>query len=202
MLRPEEYTIPGTDAPQLASEQEYQAELVRDARNGNTEASREIYWEFVGAVARYNKQSWSVAVPWAYVQYVADRLQDVLGHPKNPADPGKAAVALGIKDPSPGRPKGKTEYDHKAVAAFFYRLLWEGFEPKAVKSLMRESIGVSEDVTEKAKGDYAAAFAHPDGSKSRSSDPAAAYIDFLEQLAAPYKGKIAEIIAARKSRSG
>jgi hypothetical protein len=203
MLRPEEYTMAGIDAPQLSTEREYQAGLVNEASSGSTDASRAIYWEFVWAVDRHSERTWSAPVPWHYVRFVADRLRDVLGDPKTPADPNKAAVALRIEDPSPGRRQGQTKYDHKAVAALYYRVLRAGIAPKAAKPEITNKTGVSEDVIEEAARMYAAVFAHPDDVKSNSPDTQAeaAYIEFLEEMAAPYRGKIPEIIAALKSRT-
>jgi hypothetical protein len=203
MLRPEEYTIPSIDAPQLPTEREYQAELVMEASGGSTDASRTIYWEFVWAVDRHSERTWSAPVPWHYVRFVADRLRDVLGDAKTPADPDKSAVALRIKDPSPGRREGQTKCDHKAVAALYYRVLRAGIAPKAAKAEITNKTGVTDDVIEAAARMYAAVFAHPGGEKSNSPDNEAekAYIEFLEEMARPYSGKIPEIIAALKSHS-
>jgi hypothetical protein len=62
---------------------------------------------------------------------------------------------------------------------------------------------VTDDVIEAAARMYAAVFAHPGGEKSNSPDNEAekAYIEFLEEMARPYSGKIPEIIAALKSHS-
>jgi hypothetical protein len=203
MLRPEEYTMAGIDAPQLPTEREYQAELVGEASGGSTDAARTIYWEFVWAVDRYNERSWSGPVTWQYAQFVAARLREVLGDAKTPADPDKAAVALRIKDPSPGRRQGQTKYDHKAVAALFYRVLVAGIAPKAAKLEITNQTGVSEDVIEEAARVYAAVFAHPDAVKSNSPNDEAekAYIQFLDEMAGPYRGKIVGTIAALKSRT-
>jgi hypothetical protein len=62
---------------------------------------------------------------------------------------------------------------------------------------MRERIGVRDDVIKEAIRDYAG-FEYPDRFKSNYPDMKGSYFDALEQLAAPYRGIIAEIIAAQK----
>ena len=65
MLRPEEYTLPGVEAPQLPTEQEYMAEAVKQAGQGNTQASTEVLSEFVATVDRHNEKTWpGGALPW------------------------------------------------------------------------------------------------------------------------------------------
>jgi len=55
MLHPEEYTLPGIEVAQLPTEQEYLAETVKQARDGNTEASTEVLSEFIATVDRHNE---------------------------------------------------------------------------------------------------------------------------------------------------
>ena len=74
MLRPEEYTLPGIKAPQLPTEQEYIAETVRQARDGNTQAATEVLGSFVSGVDLHNEENWPGAIPWPYVRFVADWL--------------------------------------------------------------------------------------------------------------------------------
>jgi hypothetical protein len=61
--------------------------------------------------------------------------------------------------------------------------------PKAAKSLMHASIGASENVIEEAAKEYPG-FQHRDRFT----------VEILVELVAAYRGKIAEIIAARKLR--
>ena len=184
MLSPEEYTLPGIEAPQLPTEQEYIAETVKQAREGNTEASKEVLSEFLAAVDWHNEKTWLGRVPWPYVRFVADKLHAVLK-----GDPTVAAVNLGIKSGRPGRPAGSEKYPHLAVAAFYFLLVRAAVAPKAVKSLMKESIGASDDVIEEA------AKAYP-GFQYRDRFT----VEILVELAAVYRGKIAEIIATQKLR--
>ena len=97
MLRPEEYTLPGIEAPRLPTEQEYLAETVRQAEQGNTQASTEVLSEFIAILDRHNEKTWSGAIPWACARYVADKLRSVLK-----GDPLDAVVNLGIKSSRPG----------------------------------------------------------------------------------------------------
>jgi hypothetical protein len=184
MLRPEEYTLPGIEAPQLPTEQEYIAETVRQAREGNSEASAEVLSEFVATVDRLNDKTWPGPIPWPYLRFVADRLCTILK-----GDPLVAAVTLGICTGKPDRPAGSTKYKHIAVASFYYLLVRAGMAPKAAKSLMQASIGASENVIEEAAKEYPG-FQHRDRFT----------VEILVELVAAYRGKIAEIIAARKLR--
>jgi hypothetical protein len=189
MLDPKDYTV-SVEFTAMPTEQVYVAETVKRAMEGDTEAVKTIYSDFATAIDLSSEQTWSAKVPWAYVRFVADRLRAAM---MKDADVAAALVLSG----KAGRPKGSKKYDHKAIAAFYFRLLWAGIEPKAAKSCMTESIGVSEDVIEQAARDYAG-LEHPDQFKSNNPDLKGSYFDCLEQLAAPHGGKIAEIIAARK----
>jgi hypothetical protein len=184
LLRPEEYTLPGIEAAQLPTEQEYIAETVRQAREGNTEASVEVLSEFVATVDRLNEKTWPGAIPWPYLRFIADRLCTILK-----GDPVVAALTLGISTGKPDRPAGSTKYKHIAVASFYFLLVRAGMAPKAAKSLLHESIGAGEDVIEEAAKEYP-------GFQRRDRFT----VEILVELAAAYRGKIAEIIAARKLR--
>ena len=184
MLRPEEYTLPGIEALQLPTEQEYIAEAVRQAREGNTEASAEVLSEFVATVDRLNEKTWPGTIPWPYLRFVADKLCTILK-----GDPVVAAVTLGISTGKSEGPAGSTKYKHIAVASFYFLLVRAGMAPKAAKSLLHESIGATEDVIEEAAKEYPG-FQHRDRFT----------VEILVELAVAYRGKIAEIIAARKLR--
>ena len=184
MLRPEEYTLPGIEAPQLPTEHEYVAETVKQPGDGNTEPSTEILSEFVATVDRHNEKTWLGAIPWPCAQFVADKLRAVLK-----GDPIDAAVNLGIKSRRAGRPTGSSKYKHIAVAGFYFLLVRAGVGPKAAKSLMNASIGASDDLIEEAVRQYP-------GFQYRDRFT----VEILVELAATYRGKIAEIIAARKLR--
>ena len=184
MLRPEEYTLPGIEAPQLPTEHEYVAETVKQAVDGNTDASREILSEFIATVDRHNEKTWLGAIPWLCAQFVADKLRAVLK-----GDPIDAAVNLGIKSSRAGRPTGSAKYKHIAVAGFYFLLVRAGVAPRAAKSLMNASIGTNDDVIEEAVKQYP-------GFQYRDRFT----VEILVELAATYRGKIAEIIAAQKLR--
>ena len=184
MLRPEEYTLPGIEAPQLPTELEYVAETVKQAEEGNAEASTELLSEFIAAVDRHSEKTWLGAVPWPCARFVADRLRAVLK-----GDPIDAAVNLGIKSSRAGRPTGTAKYKHIAVAGFYFLLVRAGVAPKAAKSLMSASMGANDDVIEEAVKLYP-------GFQYRDRFT----VEILVELAAAYRGKIAEIIAVRKLR--
>ena len=185
MLRPEEYTLPGVEAPQLPTEQEYMAEAVKQAGQGNTQASTEVLSEFVATVDRHNEKTWpGGALPWPCARFVADKLRAVLK-----GDPSNAAVNLGIKSSRAGTPTGSAKYKHIAVAGFYFLLVRAGVPPTAAKSLMNASIGASDDVIEEAVKQYP-------GFQYRDRFT----VEILVELAAAYRGKIAEIIADRKLR--
>jgi hypothetical protein len=184
MLRPEEYTLPGIEAPQLPTEQEYLAETVKQARNGNTEASTEVLSEFIATVDRHNEHTWLGAIPWPCARFIADKLRAVLK-----GDPIDAAVNLGIKSSTAGRPTGSAKYKHIAVAGFYFLLVRAGVAPKAAKALMNASILASDDVIEEAVKQYP-------GFQYRDRFT----VEILVELAAAYRGKIAEIVAAQKLR--
>jgi hypothetical protein len=184
MLRPEEYTLPGIEALQLPTKQEYIAETVRQAREGNTEASAEVLSEFVATVDRLNEKTWPGTIPWPYLRFVADKLCTILK-----SDPVAAALTLGISTGKPDRPAGSTKHKHIAVASFYFLLVRAGMAPKAAKSLLHESIGAREDLIEEAAKEYPG-FQHRDRFT----------VEILVELAVAYRGKIAEIIAARKLR--
>ena len=184
MLRPEEYTLPGIEALQLPTKQEYIAETVRQAREGNTEASAEVLSEFVATVDRLNEKTWPGTIPWPYLRFVADKLCAILK-----GDPVVAALTLGISTGKPDGPAGSTQHKHIAVASFYFLLVRAGVAPKAAKSLLHESIGAREDLIEEAAKEYPG-FQHRDRFT----------VEILVELAVAYRGKIAEIIAARKLR--
>jgi hypothetical protein len=184
MLRPEEYTLPGIEALQLPADQEYIAETVRQAREGNTEASAEVLSQFVATVDRLNEKTWLGPIPWPYLRFVADKLRTILK-----GDPDFAALTLGISTGKRDRPAGSTKHKHIAVASFYFLLVRAGMAPKAAKSLLHESTGATEDVIEEAAKEYPG-FQHRDRFT----------VEILVELAVAYRGKIAEIIAARKLR--
>ena len=184
MLRPEEYTLPGIEAAQLPTEQEYIAETVRQAREGNTEASAEVLAEFIATIDRLNEKTWPGTIPWPYLRFVADKLCAILK-----GDPLVAAVTLGISTAKPDKTAGSAKYKHIEVASFYYLLVRAGMAPKAAKSLMHASIGASENVIEEAAKEYPG-FLHRDRFT----------VEILVELVAAYRGNIAEIIAARKLR--
>lgn len=184
MLRPEEYTLPGIEAAQLPTEREYLAETVRHARAGDTEASAEVLSEFVTAVDRLNEQTWSGPIPWPCLRFVADKLTAILK-----GDPVVAAVTLGINTGKTAKSADSTKHKHIAVASFYFLLIRAGLGTKTAKSLMHESLGASEDVIEEAAKEYP-------GFQYRDRFT----VEILVELAAPYRGKIAEIIAARRLR--
>lgn len=184
MLRPEEYTLPGIEALQLPTEQEYLAETVEQAAEGNTKASTEVLSEFIATVDRLNEKTWPGPIPWPYLRFVADKLRAILK-----GDPVVAAVTLGISTGKPGRPAGSTKYKDIAVAGFYFLLVRAGMAPKAAKSLIHESIGASEVVIEEAAKQYP-------GFQYRDRFT----VEILVELATAYREKIAQIIAVRKLR--
>jgi len=185
MLRPEEYTLPGIEAPQLPTEQEYIAETVKQAGEGNTKASMEVLADFIATVDRHTEKTWpGAAVPWPCARFVADKLRAVLK-----GDPIDAAVSLGIQSSRAGRPTGAAKYKHTAVASFYFLLIRAGVVPRAAKSLMNASIGASDDFIEEAVKQYP-------GFQYRDRFT----VEILVELAAPHRGKIAQIIADRKLR--
>ena len=185
MLRPEEYTLPGIESPRMPTEQEYMAETVRQAGEGNTEASTEVLSEFITTVDRHSEKTWpGGAVSWPCARFVADKLRAVLK-----GDPVNAAVNLGIKSSRAGRPTGSAKYKHIAVAGFYFLLVRAGVAPRAAKSLMNASIGTNDDVIEEAVKQYP-------GFQYRDRFT----VEILVELTAAYRGKIAEIMADQKLR--
>jgi hypothetical protein len=184
MLRPEEYTLPGIDGAKLPTEQEYIAETVRQAREGNSQASTEVLQDFVAAVDLYSEKTWPAAIPWPYARLVADKLATILN-----GDPSLAAVTLGIEGDRPSRRTGSGKYSHLAVAAFYFLLFRAGVAPKAAKSLTKERVGVSDDEIEEAVKEYP-------GFQYRDRFT----VEILVELAAPCRGKLAETIAAQRLR--
>ena len=157
---------------------------MRQAREVNTEASAEVLSEFVATVDRLNEKTWPGTIPWPYLRFVADKLCTILK-----GDPVVSTLTLGISTGKLDRPAGSTKYKHIAVASFYFLLVRAGIAPKAAKSLLHESIGAREDVIEEAAKEYPG-FQHRDRFT----------VEILVELAAAYRGKIAEIIAVRKLR--
>ena len=184
MLRPEEYTLPGSEALQLPTQQEYLAETIKQAEEGNTEASTQVLSEFIATVDRLDEKTWPGPIPWPYLRFVADKLRAILK-----GDPVVAAVTLGISTGKPGRPADSTKYKNIAIASFYFLLVRAGVAPKAAKSLMNASIGASDDVIEDTVKQYP-------GFRYRDRFT----VEILVELAAAYRGKLAETIAARKLR--
>lgn len=184
MLRPEEYTLPGIQALQLPAEGRGIAETVRQAMQGNRVASREVLSEFIATVDRNDEQTWLGAVPWPCARFVADKLRAVLN-----GDPIDAAANLGIKSSRAARSTSGLKHNHLAVAAFYFLLIRAGVASQAAKSLMNERVGLSDKVLEEAVREYP-------GFQYRDRFT----VEILVELAAAYRGKIAEIIAAGKLR--
>jgi hypothetical protein len=184
MLHPEEYTLPGIEAPHLPTEQEYLEQTVKRAGDGNTEASTELLSEFIATVDRHSEETWLGAIPWPCAQFVAEKLRAVLK-----GDPSDAAVNLGIKSRRVGKPADGAKYKHIAVAGFYFLLVRAGVAANTAKSLMHASIGASDDVIEEAVKLYP-------GFRYRDRFT----VEILVELAAAYRGSIAETIAAQKLR--
>lgn len=184
MLRPEEYTLPGIEALQLPAEPGHSAETMKQAREGNRLASREVLSEFIAIVDRNNEQTWLGAVPWPCARFVADKLRAVLN-----GDPIDAAANLGIRSSRAGRSAAGSKHSHLAVAAFYFLLIRASVAPQAAKSLMNERVGLSDNVIEEAVREYP-------GFQYRDRFT----VEILVELAAAYRGKIAEIIASGKLR--
>ena len=71
-----------------------------NAREGDLDAAREVIRDFVIGVAQYSKHSWSIpALPWAYVEYVANALQK--GSIPTPKLPGSRWVSNQAKPAVP-----------------------------------------------------------------------------------------------------
>src|SRR5262249_53297864 len=140
--------------------------------------------EFIATVDRHSEQTWRGAVPWLCARFVADKLRAVLR-----GDPIDAAANLGIKVPRAGKSTGSSQQSHLAVAGFYFLLRTAGVAPKAAKSLMNESVGLRDDVIEEAAREYP-------GSHYRDRFT----VEILVELAAAYRAKVAEIIAAGKLR--
>jgi hypothetical protein len=183
MLRPEEYTLPGVEV-QLPTTPSYIAETVKQAREGNVAASTEVLAEFIAIVERHNEQTWLGAVPWPCARFVADKLRAALK-----GDPTEAAANLGIKSGGAGRPPPTSKHSHLAVAAFYFLLIRAGVGPKAAKSLMNARVRLNDTVIEEAVREYP-------GFQYRDRFT----VEILVELAAIYRGKIAETIAAEKLR--
>src|SRR5215469_17688262 len=185
MLRPEEYTLPGVEALQLPTESGDIAAKVKQARDGNRAASTEVISEFIAAVDRNNERTWAGVVPWPCARFVADKLRAVLN-----GDPIEAAANLGIKSSSRGgRQTTSSKSSPLAVAGFYFLLIRAGVAPKAAKALMNERVGLSENLIDEAVREYP-------GFQYRDRFT----VEILVELAAAYRGKIAEIIAAEKLR--
>jgi hypothetical protein len=174
-----------SDHVQIPTKGEYQEQNAQEARAGDIEAAREILEVFTREVGKYNEQTWSADVPWPYVRYVADALRKVLE-----LEPDRAAVALGIKNARPGRPKGNKGYEPVALAAAYFLLVRAGNVPKAAKSLIKETLGASDDVL----GDAVAMYA-------RLADQGQFDDDLLRAMLGGYGGKIAVIFPGRDLRS-
>ena len=184
MLRPEEYTLPGIEALQLPTDPGHIAETVKRAREGNTLASTEVLSEFIATVDRNNEQTWLGAVPWPCARFIADKLRAVLN-----GDPIDAAANLGLRSSRAARPSTSPKNSHLAVAAFYFLLIRAGVAPKSAKSLMNERTGLSDNAIEEAVREYP-------GFQFRDRFT----VEILVELAAAYRGKIAEIMAAGKLR--
>jgi hypothetical protein len=184
MLRPEEYTLPGIEALQLPEKPGYMAETVKQAREGNVAAATEVLSEFIATIDRHNEQTWLGALPWPCARFVADKLRRVLK-----GDPSDAAANLGIKSSRAAGATTSSKYSHLAVAAFYFLLIRAGVAPKAAKSLMNERVGLNDTAIEESVREYP-------GFQYRDRFT----VEILVELAAVYRGKIAQIMAAEKLR--
>lgn len=120
--------------------------MAQAARDGDTDAAREILEDFVGAMADRSDRVWeSIGPPvhWVYARYIADAFEKILSG----ADP---ALALGIKNSKPGRRKGKTTHNEDALAAAFNLLIINGLKPKQAKLALKARTGADVRTIEKA----------------------------------------------------
>lgn len=177
----------------------YARATARKAREGDTEAAREILKDFVFAIDERNERMWPRIGPpvhWDYARYLADAFTRIL-------DGVDAAVALGVKNSSPGRRRGAgNTHDLKGLAAALNLLCLNGMTPKQAKLSLKEKTGAAIRTLEKANKEHNT------------------YRWFLEQLQAPgtseqnrdlgaeimkngaqrYAAVIAEILVAQKAR--
>lgn len=138
------------------------------ARDGDTHAAYQILKDFVGAMDQYDEHTWqglrSAPIHWAYAQYLADAFEKLLrtamrskeweGSKWSDFSEGDAQsdanLALGIKSSKPGRRKGATTYDEKALAAALNLLIINGLKPKQAKLALKGMLGVDVRTVEKA----------------------------------------------------
>ncbi len=131
---------------------------VDQARNGNTDAAREILEDFVRSVRRHSKRSWPGPVHRAYARYLADALADILDGSRP-----DAAIALGIKTSRAGRRKGAATHNSQALAAGFWLLRRYGLKTEECNSKLQSLTGADRTTIQDAKkAKFTVAMNNPD----------------------------------------
>lgn len=171
----------------------------RKAREGDTQAAREILEDFVFAIDARREQDWPRLGPpihWAYARYLADAFAKVLAG----AD---ARLALGVKSSKPGRRVGaKTTHDLEGLAAAFNLLLLRGFERKQAKLCLKEKTGANARTIEKADKQHVAygCFLRDAQRPATSAEDRDFAAETMKVGAKRYAAEISAILAARKAR--
>ena len=131
------------------------ADTAQLAREGNTEAARDILRTFLEAVQLTSEQDWPAQIPWAFVQYLADAFRKIT---EESAD---ARLALGLKEHKAGRPAGSKTHDPVRLAAAYWLLRRRGHAPEEANELIRVAVGADRTTVQGAANGCSAFEDHP-----------------------------------------
>jgi hypothetical protein len=176
---------------------ELQAERARD---GDTDAAREILQDFIGAIDLPSERTWNGPGHYVYARYIADAFEQVLeacrwrdekGLSRNEKErrdkefPNRVAIALGVKSSRPGRRKGTLEYDDVALAAAVQLLRRHDLEKTSAIETLELMTGADRSTIFKAVNRY-------DGLE----EPDRFSEETLKSLARPYLKAVREILGS------
>jgi hypothetical protein len=120
-------------------------QMVAAARDGDTEAARDILREFTEAVELSSQSSWRGSIPWHCASHLADAFRKIV---TNGTD---AALALGIRPKKAGRPPGTKIERDLVLGTAYWLLVRRGRQPEEAKSLLLEHWGADRRTIERAR---------------------------------------------------
>lgn len=123
---------------------------VKRAREGDTDAAREVLQAFITAVDIGSEVTWTGPMHYVQARYIADAFRKILAvDPKDDKFPNLVVRALGLRYKR-GRPPRTTNYDDQAIAAMYHFLIGEGEDAADVKRRIAAEIGCREITVRRA----------------------------------------------------
>lgn len=122
------------------------AHTAKLAREGDTEAARDLLKQFVLAVALAHPDDWPRQLPMECAQYIAEAFRRIVD------DNVGAAKALGLVKNKAGRPKGGgITHDPVKLGSAYWLLLHRGYAPEQANEAIRRATGADRRTIQRAR---------------------------------------------------